>query len=189
MFQAELQERINLLEPKLREVSNKCLHLTEKGEGQADLEVQVNNECILIRNLEKNKPQYFLNKKCADYVLFENTDTGWNAHIFEMKKTVRKDNWEDEIKHQFYGAMQNILAFSGILGIEIKDILLHTVYRNDKINDIVNPLKMHLSIHCKDKDNTDWNNKEITLDFLDKQKFKHHKIKLDIETGKGIYNL
>ena len=55
MFQAGLQERMQLLEPELVEVSDTCLHLTEKGEGQADLTIQLNSQCILIRKLEKNK--------------------------------------------------------------------------------------------------------------------------------------
>ncbi len=42
MFQAGLQERMQLLEPELVEVSDTCLHLTEKGEGQADLTIQLN---------------------------------------------------------------------------------------------------------------------------------------------------
>ena len=88
MFRAELQERIQLMEPELVKVSDQSLHLTEKGEGEADLEIQLVNKCILIQKLENSKPEYFLNKKCADYVLFENTDTSWKAHIFEMKKTI-----------------------------------------------------------------------------------------------------
>lgn len=189
MFHAGLQERIQLMEPALVEVSDGCLHLTEKGEGQADLEVQFRNKCILIRKLEKNKLEYFLNKKCADYVIFESTDVSWIAHIFEMKRTVKEDTWENEIKRQFQGAMQNILAFSGVLGIEIEDIILHTVYRNDKVNDMANPVKQHPGMYCKSKGGTDWNNGEIALEFLDKKRFKHDKIKLDIETGEGKYRL
>ena len=41
MFQAGLQERIQLMEPTLVESSDKCLYLTEKGEGKVDLEVQI----------------------------------------------------------------------------------------------------------------------------------------------------
>lgn len=187
MFQAGLQKRIQLMEPALVEISEECLHLTEKGEGQADLEVQLSNKCILVRNLEKNKLEYFLNKKCADYVLFESTDANWNAHIFEMKRTVKEDTWETEIKKQFQGAMQNILAFSGVLGIEVGDIILHTVYRNDKINDMSNPVRQHPG--ARHKSNTDWNDGEISLEFLDRKRFRHDKIKLDIETGAGEYRL
>lgn len=189
MFQAGLQERMQLLEPELVEVSDTCLHLTEKGEGQADLTIQLNSQCILIRKLEKNKLEYFLNKKCADYVLFECTGECWIAHIYEMKRTVKTDTWETEIKKQFQGAMQNILAFSGVLGIEIQDIILHTVYRNDKINDMTNPVKQHLPMHRKDKRNTDWNDRNIALDFLDRKRFRHDKIKLDVETGEGVYSI
>lgn len=189
MFQAGLQERMQLFEPELVEVSDTCLHLNEKGEGQADLTIQLNTQCILIRKLEKNKPEYFRNKKCADYVLFECIGECWKAHIFEMKRTVKIDTWETEIKKQFQGAMQNILAFSGILGIEIQDIVLHTVYRNDKINDMTNLVKQHLPMHRKDRRRMDWNDRSIALDFLDRKHFRHEKIKLDVETGEGVYSL
>ncbi|MDE7479608.1 MAG: hypothetical protein K2M91_17010, partial [Lachnospiraceae bacterium] len=66
---------------------------------------------------------------------------------------------------------------------------LHTAYRNDKINDIANPAKQHLDMYHKSKESTDWNNREISLDFLEKRSFKHDKIKLDIETGEGKYSL
>ncbi|MDE7201695.1 MAG: hypothetical protein K2O91_07280 [Lachnospiraceae bacterium] len=189
MFQAGLQERSLLIEPGLVQRSNTSLHLTEKGEGQADLEVRLISECILIRNHENNKMQYFINKKCADYVMFESIDDIWRVHIFEMKKTVNEEKWENEIKHQFHGAMQNALAFSGVLGVEIADIVLHTVYRNDKINDMANPVRQHLCTHRKSISGTDWNDSEISLEFLDKKRFKHDKIKLDIETGEGEYCL
>ncbi len=189
MFQAGIQERIQLMEPALVESSDKCLYLTEKGEGKAELEVRLCNDCILIRNLENNKLEYFKNKKCADYVMFESKDDIWKVHIFEMKRTVKEETWEKEIKKQFCGAMQNVLAFSGVLGIEIEDIVLHTVYRNDKINDTANPVRQHPGIRHKSRSMTDWNDEEISLVFLDKKRFKHDKIKLKIDTGEGQYCL
>lgn len=189
MFQAGLQDRLGIIEQTLVEVSNGCLHLTEKGDGQADLKLQLRGKCILIRNLEKNKPSYFSNKKCADYVLFEERNAKWNVHIFEMKRTVSYETWENNIKMQFHGAMQNALAFSGVLGIDIENIVLHTVYRNDKVNDIANPEKQHPITHSKTRQNTDWNDNEITLEFLDRNCFRHDKIKLDIATGNGEYCL
>lgn len=72
-------------------------------------------------------------------------------------------------------------------GIEIQDTVLHTVYRNDKIIDMANPVKKHLTMHCQDVRRTDWNDRTIALDFLDRDYFKHDKIKLDVETGE--YNL
>lgn len=94
---------------------------------------------------------------------------------------VKEETCEKEIKKQFCGALQNILAFSGVLGIEIADIVLYTVYRNDKINNMTNPVRQHLSIHNKSISRTDWNDGEITLEFLDNKRFKHNKIKLNIE--------
>lgn len=37
-----------------------------------------------------------MNKKCADYVMFEKTESGFRTHIFEMKKTVKEDNWNNK---------------------------------------------------------------------------------------------
>ena len=121
--------------------------------------------------------------------MFESIDGIWKVHIFEMKRTIKEETWEKEIKQQFCGALQNVLVFSGVLGIEIKDIMLHTVYRNDKINDMANPVKQHSGIRHKNRTMTDWNDKEVSLEFLDKKRFKHDKIKLDIETGVGKYCL
>lgn len=114
MFRAGIQERIQLIQSTFVESEGECFRLTEKGEGKADLKIQAHSQCILIRNLEKNKPEYFVNKKCADYVLFESTDDGWKVHIFELKRTVKPDVWETEIKRQFQGAMQNIFALAGV---------------------------------------------------------------------------
>ena len=44
-------------------------------------------------------------------------------------------------------------------------------------------------MHRKDKRNTDWNDRNIALDFFDRKRFRHDKIKLDVETGEGEYSL
>ena len=117
MFKDNVQQRLTLFEVgqgKNVECSDEIFHLTEKGEGQADVEVSLSNPCILFRDLENRKLKYFKNNKCADYVLFEYQGQNWIVHIFELKKTVKTKEWE-HIKQQFSGALQNALALAGVL--------------------------------------------------------------------------
>lgn len=193
MFQEKVQKRLNLFEVgqgKSVEISNQLFHLTEKGQGEADLGIHLSRPCILFRNLENKKMQYFKNKKCADYVLFENNEERWSIHIFELKRSVSADEWK-KIKIQFAGALQNALALAGVLGIsvELNNIELYTVYRNDKLNDAANPARLRCNMHKQENrqktDYRDWNESTITIDFVGNVAAKHHKIKLDIESGTG----
>lgn len=193
MFQAEVQKRLALLEKGLVECSAIQLHLKEKKEdGAADLTLNLENPCILFRDLEKRKLAYFKNKKCADYVLYEQKGEEWIVHIFELKKSVGEATWK-EMKEQFAGAMQNALAIAGFLGIhvEVDRMRIYSVYRNDKINRYADPVKMRFQMHLKGNERmrevcVDWNAKEVELQFLGSHSFKHRKIQLNIETGKGI---
>lgn len=196
MFQGELQKRLDLLEGDLVLTSDSRLHLQEKREqGVADLTLNLQNPCILFRDLEHKKLEYFKNKKCADYVLYEQRDGGWMLHIFELKRTISEKHWLI-MKEQFKGAIQNSLAIAGFLGIEVDmhNICVYSVYRNDKLKDYSNPAKLRFQMHhpkCSgiSEECKDWNEEEIVLDFLDKEKFVHHKIPLNIEDGIGAYSI
>ena len=124
--------------------SDTLLHLTEKEQGEADLELHLQNPCILFQGLEKKGLHYFKNPKCADYVLFEKRENLWCLHIFELKRTVKVKEWET-MKDQFMGALQNALALAGFLDIKIAmdKVYLYSVYRNDKISDAANPSRLH----------------------------------------------
>ena len=84
MFQEKVQKRLNLFiigtnQPV--EISDKSFQLTEiKKDGKADLRVDVSSPCILFRDLENKKLQYFNNQKCADYVMFENIEDGTGTY-------------------------------------------------------------------------------------------------------------
>lgn len=194
MFQDDVQKRLDLLVVGTNQpvqISDKLFHLTEKGQGKADLTVSLLAPCILFCDLERKKLQYFKNKHCADYVIFEFVTSGWRIHIFELKRSVGVDEWKT-IKNQFAGALQNALALAGVLGIQtdISEVALYTVYRNDKLNDAANPGKLHYQMHmngsqAKTSDCQDWNEKRIVLDFTEDISAEHHKIKLDIENGTG----
>lgn len=197
MFSAEVQKRIDLLHQNCIDVSNKQLCLTEKSEqGIAELQMDLQHPCILFRNLEKRKLQYFKNGRCADYILFENSADSWILHIFELKRTVTGPRWEDDIKNQFRGAMQNALAIAGFMGIsiELSQTRLYTVYRNDKINDAANPIKIRLELHEKNPGGmsateSDWNAEKVRIDYLDTTYLQHTRIPLDLADGKGQIKL
>ena len=194
MFQIDVQKRLELFiagKDQPVQVSDKQFHLTEKEQGKADLTVSLLAPCILFCDLEHKKLQYFKNKHCADYVIFEFTTSGWHIHIFELKRSVGIGEWKT-IKEQFAGALQNALALAGVLGIrpDISKLALYTVYRNDKLNDAANPGKLRYQMHMngsqvKTPDCQDWNEERIVLDFTEDISAEHHKIKLDIESGTG----
>jgi len=192
-FSAEVQKRIDLLRKECIDTSDKQLELTERSEqGTAELQMDLQYPCILFKKLEKHKLQYFKNDKCADYIVFENRGKSWLLHIFELKRTVTNLKWEDEIKNQFRGAMQNALAIAGFMGIPIvlSQTRLYTAYRNDKINDAANPIKLRAGLHERGSEElaakgSDWNEEKVRIDFLDVGYLRHIRIRLDITNGRG----
>mgnify|MGYP004516952973 CR=1 FL=1 len=197
MFQSEVQKRLKLLivgQDQLVEISDQLFHLKEAGQGEADLKVTFSNECVLFRKLEKKGLQYFQNQKCADYVLFEYRDDVWYVHIFELKRTISSKRWNEEIKIQFAGALQNALALAGVLGVNIAldQVTLYTVYRNDKINDATNPGKLRYRMHkelngIEHTNESDWNDSEIVVRLTKNLNLKHVKVGLNLEYGTGEY--
>lgn len=193
MFADKVQKRLHLLRPECIDVSDKQLRLTEASEqGAAELQMDLRHPCILFRNLEKKKLQYFKNEKCADYIIFENRKQAWVLHIIEFKKTVTASKWEEEIKSQFRGAMQNALAIAGFMDIpiELSQTVLYTAYRNDKINDMANPVKIRRGMHERDLQDisakgNDWNEEKVRIDYLDTDYLRHTRIPLDIADGRG----
>ena len=200
MFQKNVQEKLKLFQAgtgqdKPVQLSSTDFHLIETGDGKADLQIDLPTPCILFNGLEKKKLQYFVNKKCADYLIFENKQDQWFVHILELKRSVGSSEWET-IKLQFAGALQNAYALAGVLGIHIdlEHVKVYTVYRNDKLNHVANPAKLRCEIHERDrradsKEQAEWNAKSVEISFVDVIQLEHHKIKLDIETGEGKYSL
>lgn len=193
MFAEELQKRLDMLNADLVHISDKELCMTEKSKaGAANLTLKLKNQSILFEDLEHKKLQYFCNQKCADYIMYENVNGQWKLHVFELKRTVSKGSWSD-MKLQFMGAIQNALAIAGFLGIyiAIEDVQVYSVYRNDKINDYVNPVRLREQMHQQQTGEPeacdDWNDGTIVLEFGGEVRTLHKKIKLDVETGNGIY--
>lgn len=123
---------------------------------------------------------------------YESVNGQWKLHVFELKRTVSKGNWQD-MKLQFMGAMQNALAIAGFLGIyiAIDDVQVYSVYRNDKINDYANPVRLREQMHQRQTGESevcdDWNDGTVVLEFGGEVRTLHKKVKLDVETGNGIY--
>ena len=196
MFLDKTQKRLQLFDSNLVKTSNQELHILEtKKAGSADLTVQIQNPSILFTKLEDKKLGYFINQCCADSVLFEYKNEKWVLHIFELKRSVERNAW-DKIKTQFQGAIQNAYALAGVLGIEfdMKNIHVYTVYRNDKFNQQANPVKMREAMHEKkvvDEEyvtaKKEWNAESITLEVTEVYECLHTKIKLDVDTGMGVY--
>lgn len=200
MFQEKVQKRLGLLAAsekpcQLVEISDNEVHLTEVGQGVADLQVLLMSPGILFRKVDEHKLPYLKIKTCADYVLFENRNNEWLVHIFELKKTVKTKEWI-HIKKQFSGALQNAYALAGVLGVEINldKVKAYTVYRNDKLNDASNPVKTRCDILEKHHDESalarrEWNSDTAKIDFTEEVILEHHKVQLDIEKGEGLCQL
>lgn len=188
-FQEELRKRLDMLDSAVVHISDKELKLVEKrSEGSAELNLTLHSPCILFEKLEDKKLKYFKNEKCADYIMYEKKEDEWYLHIFELKRSIGSSEW-DKIKAQFAGALQNAEALAGFLGISINEVRVYSAYRNDKLNDFANPIKLHNKIRMNSSGKTDWNDSRIKLDYPMKQKFLHTKIKLDLESGNGVYQI
>ncbi|MCM1282646.1 MAG: hypothetical protein NC180_03485 [Muribaculaceae bacterium] len=200
MFDQRLEERLGMMDRNLHTEADHDVQMEEiSPEGRCRLTVYLKAPSILFIRLEKHKLDYFTNKKCADYILFEKRRQGWILHVFELKRTVKETTWEEIIKYQFQGAVQNAMAIAGFLGIPIsyQQTRFYTAYRNDRINCISDPVKQRMRMHNSrgqiSNRNTsaqrEWNTDRVELDFLGKAEYIHKKIQLDTETGEGEYQM
>lgn len=70
----------------------------------------------------------------------------------------------------------------------------YTVYRNDKLNDASNPVKLRYGINTKGDstgslEQKEWNSDTVEIDFTERVILEHCKVQLDIETGAGQWRL
>lgn len=146
-----------------------------------ELEVISDNQCLVIKNMEKHRLGIFQNKKCADHIVFEYIgDRKWNVHIIEMKKAVTNQKW-DGIKKQFEGALINTLALNGYFeNTNIEKIYTYTAFQRDKINALenTNPIEFRARTGEKLPDRSNWNKKVIEI--LDR-KVTHVKIPMKLD--------
>ena len=76
--------------------------------------------------------------------------------------------------------------------MELSRVKMYSVYRNDKINNYTNLAAERLQMHERGKRREicrDWNQPQVTLDFLGPETFDHHKIMLDVQSGERQYVL
>ena len=71
---------------------------------------------------------------CADFALLLAQDgEGFEAHVYELTRTVARQKW-DTAKKQLEGAVLNVLAIAGILGIEIRGVVTYTAFNQDRLS-------------------------------------------------------
>jgi len=78
--------------------------------------------------------------------------------------------------------------------VDLENVYVYTVFRNDKLNQSMNPARLRQRMYERVPDQsgrvcTDWNEEKVIFDFLGEKEFRHRKIKLDIESGDGIFCL
>lgn len=195
----DFRQAIHYFEPECVHILQKSCILREKtNTGKAELTVKSDNECIVFHNLDKHSSRLYKIKKCADQVILENNNGEWILHIFELKKTIKKNEW-NTMKEQFQGALFNMMSYATILGIsiDIKKTRVYSAYREDKLNDKTNPSKKHYRKPVNDsqkiKDSMEikqarkeWNSGEVILEYLGDYHVPNIKIKLRNENDIGV---
>ena len=78
--------------------------------------------------------------------------------------------------------------------MQMEEIKVYTVYRNDKLNQQTNSVKQRMEMYEKKNLRTvtarnEWNAENVLLEVDKKYICKHTKIKLDVVTGEGVYTL
>ena len=71
-------------------------------------------------------------RRCADHMvfLFDQGTNRWTVHIFELKRTISRKIWTEDVLIQFNGALIRAYAISGILQAgAFANIYLHCAYR------------------------------------------------------------
>lgn len=168
--------------------------IEKKKDGEGEITIHHNNPCIVIEKLEDHKSNYFKNKKCADYSIFEYKENSYILHIFEFKKSVSTKTFES-IKDQFQGGILHSITFSSYLETEfdLKNVILYTAFRNDKITRTKNTIEQRLNMASSNirQSEREWNTGIVNFKLWEDTpfKFKHKKIQLDLETGKADYTL
>lgn len=85
--------------------------------GTAALVLSLPSESILFC-YKANTRFVFRNQKRADGILLQPTDSGWQALLVELKRTVRPNSWRT-IKLQWIGAWHHALALAGVLEVNL----------------------------------------------------------------------
>jgi len=163
------------------------VELTETAEdGEALLRLISKNNLFAISLSGNNRIVVFHHKKVADWIVVEFlNDNKINLHIIELKRTIKETKWQ-EIKEQFLGAYEHSYLLKGVFDSKINNILLYTAFVYDKLNTLNTPNLVTLKATNGNNNKTsalDWNKDTIKIK---EQKFRHIKIKLNLDSSNGI---
>jgi len=163
------------------------VELTETAEnGKALLRLISKNNLFAISLSGNNRIVVFHHKKVADWIVVEFlNDNKINLHIIELKRTIKETKWQ-EIKEQFLGAYEHSYLLKGVFDSKINNILLYTAFVYDKLNTLntSNPVTLKATNGNNNKTSAlDWNKDTIKIK---EQKFRHIKIKLNLDSSNGI---
>lgn len=155
-------------------------------DGEAEIDIHVDDALAFIRLEGDDKFPHLSNRKCADAAILEFKPQRTILHLFECKRTIKKDKWL-EIKQQFEGALLRTLGILGVLGIngsnDIDEVRCYTAFRRDMLSK--NPVILKsVDGNSPLSDMLDWYSDEVQL--LSITSCIHKKIQLDYHSGQGL---
>jgi hypothetical protein len=129
-----IEERLNVLH------ADRCRLLHEMDVAELEDE-GVRVDCSLggatygiHLRLKPEDVQFLRERVCADFaLLLARGDEAFEAHIVELKKTVREKDWT-HVQEQLEWAAVRMLAIGGVLGVQIHGVTVYTAFCNDKLS-------------------------------------------------------
>lgn len=194
MIPEDVQEKLDFFNKDKYAIAAEKIDLKERKKyGEVCLTCRLNKDTLIFMTPENNTLPYLDEKikyarACPDKFLFElDTDDKWILHVMEFKKTINTASI-GKSKRQFVMGIYNARALAGFLNIQIKEIYIYSVYRNDKIESMDDTLIQIRSMNMDPealKIIREWKKGKCSLN-LDSKKsvFAHGKIQLD-QDGKG----
>jgi len=188
-----LEERITWLFKGRFEKANEVVIQEKNQLGEACVRL-TSSEPLICLNSPRDDALYFLQeRKLADGIVLQVSETGAVLHLIECKKVIKDGNWE-HIKSQWSGALQTALALCGVLGLTVSEnqrVFLYSAYREDKLSpsNNTNPALLKMLTGARSSDPIppalEWGRQNVKI--LGCQ-FRHHKIQLD-PAGHGHFQI
>ncbi len=130
-----------------------------------------------------NRIKYLKNNCSADNIIICNMDRFPSVNIFEIKKTIKKKQWE-KIKEQFSGALPYAAGLNGILGSSFSpdNVVLYTIFANDYLSNPPqeDPVLSHF-IPNNDELKKEWLKDKVNIDSPLGGLLKHNRIKVSLD--------
>jgi hypothetical protein len=173
------------------DVPNSKFTLEEKEpEGKAKVYLYLSNDSIFFNQADNMRFNWIKEQKCADHIVFEHCGESYILHIFELKTTIKIQEWL-HIQKQFKGACLRALAIAGFLNIKISDVIVYSCYREERISGIQKPIVYRTANIDKNTRNamSSWNEDSLRLDIFNGIVCKNKKIELDAESRTAEYHI